>query len=158
MNNLYCLLYAFSFSIQVKNMNFALTFCRSFIKIFAWGAFWWSIFHTLTKLWKFRIAWRELIYRDTFRDRFWNRCSLVRHLYGSIPMFDFANLGRQWLCPGDFSREVYPRSFVCSTYFSSHENITLHFASSRFRCSILFVDHNILENTCCDDSHFIIVR
>lgn len=84
------------------------------------------------------------------------RSTFVRFNSG-VRLFDFPNLGRPWLCLNDFSRKVYPLSFVCSIYFSSRENITLRFSSSRLRCSILFVDHNILENTCRDDPHFIMV-
>lgn len=164
LNNFYCMLYVlFSSPIQLKNTNFTLIFFTFFapdICSFAWGAFWWSVFRTLTKLRKLRIAWRELIYRDTFRDRFRNplltHSTFVR-FNSDVRFFDFANLGRPWLCPDDFSRKVYPLSFVCSIYFSSRENITLRFSSSRLRSSILFVDHNILENTCRDDSRFIMV-
>lgn len=45
-----------------------------------------------TKLRKVQIAWRGLIYRDTFRVHFRNRRSLARHLYGSTSTFDCSTL------------------------------------------------------------------
>lgn len=53
------------------------------------------ISRTSTKLRKLQIAWRELIYRDTFRGRFRNRHTLARHLYDSTPTFDYSTL-RTW--------------------------------------------------------------
>lgn len=62
---------------------------------FVYGVLWRSDSRTSTELRKVQIAWRGLIYCDTFRDRFRNRRSLVRHLYDSTSTFNCSTL-RTW--------------------------------------------------------------
>jgi len=55
------------------------------------------VWHSLTERFSHfdktpEIAWRGLIYRDTFRDCFRNRPMLTRHLYDSTPTFDYSTL------------------------------------------------------------------
>lgn len=147
------MLYAlFFFSIRLKNTNFAFIFFRSFapdilrVRCFLMERF--SHFDKTPET-SGRVTWANLsrhIPRPLSESPL-ARPTFVRFNSG-VRLFDFANLGKLWLCPDDFSRGVYPPSFVCSTYFSSRGNTMLRFASSRLRCSILFVGHNILENTC----------
>lgn len=97
-------------------------FFRSCFRYSSYGVLWRSDSRTSTKLRKVRIAWRGLIYRDTFCDRFRNRRSLfarpsaictIQLRHSTVRLC--TSLGRGY--PGDFSRGVYPLPFVCSTYF-----------------------------------------
>lgn len=129
----YCImLYAiFLFSHSIEECEFCLHTFRISIPIsFAWGALWQSASRTSTKI-------PETLDRVT-------RANLSRHIprpllgsplarlpfvrfNSSVRPFDFASLGRK--CPGDFSCRVYPPSSVCLTYFSSHGDTALRFAS-----------------------------
>lgn len=103
---------------------------------FMCGVLWQSDSRISTKLRKVQIAWRGLIYRDTFRDRFRNRRTLACHLYDSTPTFDYSTL-RAWA--GDarrlFSRSLPSAFCLFNLFFLSRE---YHAAFSLFLVSMVW--------------------
>lgn len=90
------MLCSISLSHSIEECEFRLHIFRiSLLISFVCGVLWRSDSRTSTELRKVQIAWRGLIYRDTFRNRFRNRRSLARHLYGSTLTFDCSTL-RAW--------------------------------------------------------------
>lgn len=150
LNNFLCIIYmAFFFPIRLEECEFRLYIFRISLTIsIMCGVLWQSDSRTWTKLRKVQIAWRGLIYRDTFRDRFRNRRMLARHLYDSTSTFDYSTL-RAWA--GDarrlFSRSLPSAFCLFNLFFLSREYHRCVFAFPRLHGLVLFTGHNIPKNT-----------